>query len=191
MCIWYRSYECTADKEYKWKCSSQLWSNLSSYKIISPEKNLRLSWRLLLESQNFFWALMSEYFPHWKPNQVHSECYTVAPDTAVYTTTLLSSSTHMQCYLQHNDNNLSPCKILEKSINQRGVFILPFHESWQDQDLNNILTHSCCFCLWYGASHKVQDSLMRKEQPMNNITKMKTKLSNGNIEQAAPWKGGR
>ena len=42
MCILYKSYIWTADKEQKWKWSSQLWSNLSSYKQ-SPEKKSEAS----------------------------------------------------------------------------------------------------------------------------------------------------
>ena len=189
MCIWYRSYECTADKEYKWKCSSQLWSNLSSYKIIKPRKKSETQLETPVGVSEFLLGFNVRILSTLKTKpSAQWVLYCSSWYSSLYYNTSLFQHTHTVCYLQHKDNNLSPCKILEKSINQT---ILPFHESWQDQDLNNILTHSCCFCLWYGASHKVQDSLIRKEQPMNNRTKMKTKLLNGNIEQAAPWKGGR
>ena len=35
-------YVCTADIEYKWKWSSQLWSNLSSWNKESPEQKIRV-----------------------------------------------------------------------------------------------------------------------------------------------------
>ena len=43
MCIWYKSYIWTADKEYNWKWSSQLWSNHNK------------SWG----SRFFFWAFLA------------------------------------------------------------------------------------------------------------------------------------
>ena len=43
MCIWYKSYIWTADKEYNWKWSSQLWSNRKT----------------ILRLQIFIWAFLA------------------------------------------------------------------------------------------------------------------------------------